>query len=64
MYLPCPERDLSEAGPAESPPDPFRCCLNVEEMVGLNSSKKVILLNENNVCLALQRFSFLPDYSP
>jgi hypothetical protein len=32
---PWPERDRSEAGPAESPPDPFRCCLNVDEMVGL-----------------------------
>ena len=38
-FLPCPESDLSEAGPAESPPDPFLCCLKVEEIVGLEEKQ-------------------------
>ena len=32
---PWPDNDRSDDGPAESPPEPFLCCLNVDEMVGL-----------------------------
>jgi hypothetical protein len=36
----CPDSDLSDDGPAEfSPPEPFRCCLNVDEMVGLKRNR-------------------------
>ena len=37
---PCPERERSEEGPAESPPEPLRCCLNVEEIVGLKLQRE------------------------